>query len=95
MTINERVKLIRNHLKLNQEDFANKIGTVKSTISMIESGKHALTKRNLVLICKEFNVREEWLKYGTGEIFNETPKEITVIDLLKEKGVNDIFLKII
>ena len=95
MTSNERVKFLRKEeLNLTQEDFANKIGTVKSTISMIESGKHKLTKRNITLICKEFNVREDWLKNGTGEIFDEKPKEINVIDLLREKGINNNILEI-
>jgi hypothetical protein len=36
---------------------------------MIELGKIALIDKNIKLICVTFNVNEQWLRTGQGEIF--------------------------
>jgi transcriptional regulator with XRE-family HTH domain len=65
-----RVKTIRKTLRLSQEEFAKKLGIKGASLSLIESGKNALTDQNIKLICMVFNVNESWLRTGTGEMFN-------------------------
>ena len=41
----------------------------------IEIGRIAVTDRVISDICEKFNVNEEWLRYGTGDIFLELTKD--------------------
>ena len=71
MTENERVHQLRKKLlSMTAEDFGKKIGLTRSAISMIETGKNAVTDQARMLICSTFGVREAWLRDGEGEPFN-------------------------
>lgn len=67
--MNERLKAIRKELSLSQEAFGKKLGVTGAGISRIESGVRSLTEQMILAICREFNVREEWLRNGSGEMF--------------------------
>lgn len=69
----ERIKIIRKELGLTQEEFAKRIGLVRSSIAKYEIGKREPTNAIILSICKEFNVREEWLRNGEGEMHKENP----------------------
>lgn len=68
--MNERLKLLRKTLKLNQVDFGSRLSLTGSAISRYESGVNAMADNIILLICREFNVNEDWLRYGTGEMFS-------------------------
>lgn len=69
MTINERIKYLRkNELNFTLDKFGERLGVKKSALSLIESGKNNVTDQMFKAICREFNVNEEWLRYGTGDI---------------------------
>lgn len=70
-----RIKILRKELNLTQEKFGERLGMKKNSISQIENGVNALTEQLLVSICREFNVNEDWLRNGTGEMFIEVPEE--------------------
>lgn len=95
MTQNERVKAVRtsNKIDLTLEKFGERIGLKKSSLSQIENGINSLTEQNIKIICKEFNVNEEWLRTGTGEMFVEIDRENQLMEwaasFLKEE--NDSF----
>ena len=74
MTQGERVKEIRKSDKVNltMEKFGERIGLKKSAVSLIESGKNALTDANIKSICREFGVDYMWLTTGEGEMVVET-----------------------
>lgn len=71
--MNSRIKELRNSLGLTQLDFASKIG-LKSSISEIENGKAPITDRTIISICSVFNVNENWLRTGKGDMFNTLEK---------------------
>lgn len=71
MTENERVREIRKVKGLTMRQFGEKIGVVGSTISDIENGRRSLNRQNLLAICREFRVNEDWLRTGEGEMFVE------------------------
>lgn len=71
MTIGERIKTIRKDLGLTLEQFGDKIGVTKSTVSRLENDGVSLTNQTATAICATFNVREEWLRYGEGEPFRQ------------------------
>lgn len=69
MTQAERVRLLRKELSLTQSDFGKRVDVGKTAISKIEKNENSLTDRMFNSICREFNVNEEWLRYGKGEMF--------------------------
>ena len=64
------------------------IGLKKSALSLIESGRNAVTPQVVKSICREFNVNEEWLRDGTGEMFAIPEDETAAIvsDLLESRN---------
>lgn len=67
--MNERIKKIRIALKLSQTDFAKKLSVSRSAICKMESGENSPSEQTIKLICNEFDVSEEWLRTGNGEMF--------------------------
>lgn len=76
----DRIRKLRKHLDLTQREFAEKIGVKQNTVAQYEMGRNVPIDTVISLICREFSVREEWLRNGTGEMFVELDKE----DLLME-----------
>lgn len=76
----ERIRKLRKHLDLTQQDFADRLSVKRGAIANYEVGRNEPTDAVISLICREFSVREEWLRDGTGEMFIELDKE----DMLME-----------
>ena len=72
MNIGERIRILRKHLNLSQAEFGKEIGLKPASISDLETGRTAITERNIKLICSQFNVDYIWLTSGNGEMFAET-----------------------
>ena len=85
----ERVKELRKNLGLTLEMFGEKVGVGKSAVSRIENNTNGLTEQMIISICREFDVNEEWLRYGIGEMFIERTSdeeiEVFIGDLLKDE----------
>lgn len=71
-------------LKLNQTEFAGRIFLSQNFYAQVETNKRNLTDRSIADIVREYNVNEEWLRDGTGEIFKETD-DITLDEYAKQK----------
>ncbi|MDR3284435.1 MAG: helix-turn-helix transcriptional regulator, partial [Treponema sp.] len=69
LPINQRIKLIREALKLNQRDFSTYLSLSKGYIGGVEAGITKVNGRLVKLIASEFGVNEEWLTTGTGQMF--------------------------
>lgn len=82
--MNERIKELRNVLKLTQQGFADKVGTSRSNIACYETGKNTPSDAVISLICKEFCVNEDWLRNGTGEMFKQKLPEDEVASYVEE-----------
>lgn len=68
--MNERIKELRNTLNLTQDAFAKRLGVKRNTIGNYETGNRVPSDQSVFSICREFNVNEEWLRNGSGEMFN-------------------------
>ena len=77
--INERIKDIRDQFGLNQEEFAKRIGVQRSTVSNYEQGLRVPIDAVITLICREFNVNENWLRTGEGHWKNEEDSGIDLV----------------
>lgn len=64
-----RLKLLRNTLNLTQQEFADRIGCKRNTVAKYEIDSSAPSTAVVSLICREFNVNEEWIRFGTGDMF--------------------------
>lgn len=67
--MNERIKMIREYYKLTQDEFGKRIGSARNTIANYESGNRSPSNSVVLSICREFNVNEEWLRDGSGDMF--------------------------
>ena len=59
--------------ELTQEQLAQRLGIGKAALSMIETGKAALSSRNRNILVQELNVNPDWLETGKGCMFNAEP----------------------
>lgn len=80
----ERVKELRKALGLSGEKFGEKIGLKRNSLSQIETGKNNLSEQNILAICREFNVNENWLRYGMGEMFKDMSLDEEIISFIGE-----------
>lgn len=64
--INKNLKKLRKRLELTQQEFANCIGVKRNTVATYETGKSNPSDAAVTLICRTFNVNEEWLRTGAG-----------------------------
>lgn len=79
----DRLKELRKQLGLTMEEFGSKLGVRKTTISSLENGVNNFTEQMILSICNVYNVNEQWLRNGTGDMFLEDT------DSLVEKIISD------
>ena len=72
MDANERIKQVRQSLGLSQAKFAKDIAISNGYIAGIELGNRKSNDRIVKLICSTYNVNEQWLRTGEGDMFIES-----------------------
>lgn len=92
--MNHRIKEIRKAIGLTQDEFGKRLGISNTAISKIEKGENNVSEQNIISICREFGINEEWLRNGIGEPFIPKTRNQIITDfagdLIKE---NDTFKK--
>ena len=68
----DRFRKLRKTLDLTQKAFGERIGMKQNSIALIEMGRNT-SDQTIISICREFNVNEEWLRTGEGEMFAPAP----------------------
>ncbi len=86
MTIGNRIKRVRRALDLTQTEFASRLGLTQNTVTRYETGDRNPSAAVLSLIIKAYDVNEEWLRTGNGEMF--VPSPTTELDALASKYPN-------
>lgn len=79
----ERIKQIRKNNNLTQQEFAEWLGVGRSTIAGYESGERIPVSAVITLICREFGISEEWLRYGTGQMQSGVSREKEIAALMR------------
>ena len=82
--VNKRIKLIRTTLGMTQQEFADKIKVKRNTVATYEMGRSIPSDSAIALICKVFDVNEDWLRTGYGEMFKEVSKSDQIADMLSD-----------
>ena len=78
--LSNRVKAIRESLKLSQREFGEKLGVSRDVISNIEYNRVSPKELLLRHICELYNVNQHWLETGEGEMFNGDLNEVSKYD---------------
>jgi transcriptional regulator with XRE-family HTH domain len=77
----DRIKALRKALNLTQQQFGEAIGLARNSITQIEMGLINPGKRTIADIVSVFNVNEQWLLTGEGEMFRPQSYEDEVAQL--------------
>lgn len=72
--MNERIRKLRRTLDLTQDEFGKLVGVKRNTIAQYESGRNIPIDSVIYSICREFNVKEDWLRTGEGEMFKKVDR---------------------
>lgn len=67
--VGDRIRELRKELGMTQQEFADRLKIKRNTIATYETGRNDPIDSVFALICREFNVSEDWLRTGEGEMF--------------------------
>lgn len=88
-TINDRIDFLRTELNMTKTAFADRLKVTQSYISKLINVGGMPSDRLIDDICEKYNVNEEWLRNGTGEMFRIIPAEdenaVYVSELLEDE----------
>ena len=84
MTEGERVNWLRKEIGLTLEKFGEKLGVQKSAISKIEHDQCSISDQMAKSICREYGVREEWLRSGEGDPFGSQTMNQSILSFANE-----------
>lgn len=87
--IGERIKILRKELGKTQQAFASAIGLKRNTIANYEIDQIQPSDRTIADICREFNVSENWLRTGEGEMFLDLGEDEELVQVLAAIQVSD------
>lgn len=96
MNINERVRYLRKEkLHMTQEAFGSSLGLTRANIANIEAGRISVTERVVLGLCDKYNVDENWLRNGIGDVFMELSREEYIAEFIGRvlKDKEDSFKK--
>ena len=90
MELNDRIRHLRKELlNLTLDQFGERIGLKKSALSHLENGNVNITDQTRRSICREFNVNEEWLLTGEGEVFQAKSPSDEIAAFVKELSTDN------
>lgn len=89
----DRLKKLRKTLDLTQQAFADRIGMKQNTIAQYEMGRTIPSDAIIFSICREFNVNENWLRTGEGDMFMELSRDEQIEEFIGNllQGEEDSF----
>ena len=88
-TITKTIEAVRKHEGLTQEQFADRINLSRNYLWMLENGSRTPSDRTISDICREFGVREAWLRTGEGEMFVQDAQSEQVAAFLADLTNDD------
>ena len=80
----DRIKALRERLEKSQDEFGKDIGLTRNYISLIENGQRNLSDQSIKVLCSLYNVNEEWLRTGNGEMFVPKTKDEQISKMLAD-----------
>ena len=90
--MNERIKELRKKLNMTQDAFSKNLDLSRNFIAQVESGTKSPSDRTIKDICRIYNINEEWLRTGQGEMYIPPDDETAaLVENLLEEGKDNPF----
>lgn len=83
MDIHERLKYLREHLRLTTRAFGASINMSGGAITNMEKGLRNITDRTIRDICREYNINSDWLINGNEPMFEDIVSDLDINDDVK------------
>lgn len=83
-TVENRIRELRKALGLTQSAFGSRLGVKGNTIANYESNLRAPSDAIIFSICREFDVNEDWLRTGSGDMFITKTRSQEIVDFMSE-----------
>lgn len=87
--IGERIKKVRRVVGKTQQELADDLNLKRNTIATYEMGKSEPSDRTIADICRLYNVNEDWLRTGEGEMFLDLPPDKELDEIFAQIRVSD------
>lgn len=78
MNIGDRISILIDKTCATKTDFATKLGVSQPYISKMVNQGAIPSDRLIEDICEKFHVNEEWLRYGTGDMFPPAARDAEI-----------------
>lgn len=85
----ERIRDVRRHSGLTQTEFGERIGVKGNTVTGYEIGVRTPSDAIIVSICREFNVNEQWLRTGQGNMFLPKTRAQEIGEIVQNAATRD------
>lgn len=82
MTVNQRIKQVRNTLNLSQIRFAQGIYLSNGYYAGIELDNYKANNRIIELIASKYGVSRHWLETGEGQMFDKDPPDVKLEEMI-------------
>lgn len=79
-----RIRELRKELGLTQAEFGERLGIKANTVGNYETGLRVPSDAIIFSICREFDVNEEWLRTGSGDMFIVKTRSQEIVDFMSE-----------
>lgn len=94
MNVNQRLRQVRKHFNMQQNEFAKRLGLSQAGVSWLEQDGNTVSEQIIRLLHLDFHVSEEWLRTGNGPMFS-TEDDSPLEKLCREYAVSDCERKIL
>lgn len=90
--MNNRIKQIRKEMHMTQQAFADALNISKSTVEGYEYGRLNVTDRVIADLCRLYNINEDWLRTGEGEMHKPKDRNSEIADIVAKmyKGTDEV-----
>lgn len=78
-----RIKQIRKDAGLTQTAFGERLGLTMNYVYLMESGRKNPSAATIREICRQFSVRESWLRTGEGEPYRDLAPAMEAADKVR------------
>lgn len=92
-TIGSRIDSVVRSLEMKKVQFAERLKIDQSYVTQLTNGKRNPSDRLISDICREFNVSEDWLRTGNGQMFRTISRSQELTEFVGKilKGDDDNF----
>lgn len=95
--LGSRIKDVRKALDLSQDEFGRRLGVTRGAITNLEFNKTEPKPLFIDLLCRQFNINEDWLRTGQGNMFIKLSRDEEIASFMGDvmKGEPDFRRRLI